>query len=922
MVRGRAPWLLICLAIGLGAMAPMVGRAGRGPVISKAPSSRMQTQLDPTIVRLYSGRVTGFSSLPGGQVDLRLRAPDGRIIAWGRTHASESAKPDRPAGYFEHRFSDERLSAGDRIEIDTRSGDPEVIEIPELVAVASPRENTLSGAAPPGTSIDLTIMESDGSGPFTPTHLDTVRADPSGRFELELGGAHALQIGDWGTADMTLGSGTRVIAAWAALGLTWSPDQGLHGRGALAGETVSVTLRSPEGTIRGSYEEEIDGSGTSWWDTSLRDSAGQLVRERPGDVFRVVSGSSLVTFTIPSMSLLVFPDTDELSGTAPRGERVQLVVRSAATNRQVQADVRADENGNFTHSFANDLDFAYNDRATASIKVGDIHTAYIAAHGPGVTLYLDTSTVTGSQAPNSTVNITQMRDGQAVGEVRTRSDHRGRYSGIVQSTAGGRSELRHGDSLVIDAAGSPVMPQLTLDVPELSIVASAQDRSLRGRATRGGVLSVSVTEEFNRTLLPQENLVFYDAAILPNGEWVVDLLAEGTSGPDFRPGQSFTASYRMPSGHRAYRSQTLPLVNIHHGGASICGFSDPGRLVSIVVQRNGSDVGHAEAEADAAGRFEARLRTNQLEDVRTRAGDMISVAFGSAFETLELPVHDIFGEWSVPMENRNGVFTRLGGRSIPDSDYYITSPGDECWSGGEPQPRVRHYDGRTRQDGTFQRDVPTIDVGAAVQVAGYSTRGHRFYRQLRRTQLQAHVYTDLVRVSTVAHADVSVVLVDAAGEERGKAHGVSDAQGVVRLELRSEADAPVSMLPRDELAFSVVRSDGVQESGSTEIEGLSFDFSSSKGLLGSAPARRDVRVSLSLISGPHLEFVRTSNANRIVRYGPEDVPAEANWNLGDVNHVRLTVDDAAGHQMVTEGRVDPEGLRPFLTDVFLPLATR
>lgn len=205
--------------------------------------------------------------------------------------------------------------------------------------------------------------------------------------------------------------------------------------------------------------------------------------------------------------------------------------------------------------------------------------------------------------------------------------------------------------------------------------------------------------------------------------------------------------------------------------------------------------------------------------------------------------------------------------------------------------------------------------GQQFEVAFYADSGHRYYVRGDRGLVRAEVGTERVTGHAVPFSAVALILRSAEGAVRATADVRADVDGAYAASLRDGSGQPVAMEPGDVL--HLVSTTGNEDA---PIEGVGFDYSQT-GLVGQAPPRREVNVTLTLSDGRALTFPRASDSSGRFHYRDTDRPGDADWSFADVVYVRVVLETGEGHEMVAHGRIEGDPGRP-ASAIYLPIAVK
>jgi hypothetical protein len=295
-MRGRVR--AVALGVSMAVVAT-VAAASAAPVAAAGPVVQLGR------VMLGDGEVLGAA--PDSSLKVTIRQQRG-----GRTIAADTAQPD-PSGFFGVALKPVR--AGDRLVL-KRGADVRTVVVPALELGGDAATDQIAGRIPTH-HLATQVAVSDVVGTFSLGGRPPVPvvSGAHGRFHASapgLSGADRLELSwDNATGD-TFSIETAMAAAQVRNG---SAAVTAWGR---AGQTVSVELRSGNGTIRGTARVRIRQGGTSGTGTFRK--AGAAVKVHAGDQLRIGGRAMLLTLghsldaAPTSLSATCFPDQDWVAG--------------------------------------------------------------------------------------------------------------------------------------------------------------------------------------------------------------------------------------------------------------------------------------------------------------------------------------------------------------------------------------------------------------------------------------------------------------------------------------------------------------------------------------------------------------------------------------------------------------------------------
>jgi hypothetical protein len=562
---------------------------------------------------------------------------------------------------------DTTIGPGDKITLARMLQRPSTYDVPELSADVDVTADRIVGTAPAGASVRIAVEY----GTPTASLAETVTADASGRFVLDLAGRADLTPRDTGgSATYDAAGGVRAMAVFAAF--SGEVTIGAHrasGHGT-PGTSIEVALRHADGTVLTPPPAQVDGDG-SW---TVRAPLGQptdpATAVRAGDIVTITrSGGPIprpvsAAFVVPDIRLDVDPSRDRVTGVAPAGWPI-AVTAWPISGAEVKGAATTAADGTFAVDLAGRADLGPGWRvradwsATPEISVGALTVL------PQALVGVHTATVRGLAQPGASVTVTlRAADGALrYNEVAVAGD-----MGDFASTMGGimpdtQLSIEPGDKIdVTYVAGDPLsatVPELTAksddvadtvsghagfgarmrvfvrDDPSAPVLDVSADGSGAYRADFAGQYDLRRPVDGSVTMNPAANLAFYTtwSAIQLNVQMqgnIVVLLANGA------PGREYTARLIAADGKVVGQSS--------------------GRIFDLTA----SD--EATAMIGSGGFFYLIFTDVTGNLVRVAAGDTIEISAGDDRASLVVPPLDatVFVEEDV-----------IAGRTAPDTPVIV-----------------------------------------------------------------------------------------------------------------------------------------------------------------------------------------------------------------------------------------------------------
>ena len=879
-------WLVDTDDVDLGAGWRAQARVGVGPGLRVSVFAVVEQLRLGVGIPLAQGR-----AMPGQPVTVTLRAADGaakRVVP---------AMADDQGSYqifFDSPFSPSPVAPqpGERVEIAFVAGDPVVLIVPPLSAVADADSETVAGETDPGAVVRVRV---DGA-PSAATAETT--AAPDGRYTATFAD-YDLSAPATGSVEVEQPSGNVFYTTWAAVRLTTTigntfQNSFVTGTGAPF-RRVHVELLDPEGRLVAEAEGPVFsgglvvlpgfiGSGAQFF-LQPTDITGAQVQMEEGDTLRVTIGDAVIERQVPPLDAVVLVQRDAIAGQAAPNARVRILVSQTPPAIDTEVEVTADAEGNWAYTWDDGFDLLFGDQIQlfAESEGHDWLQFFIA---PGLLLDADQSVMLGSLSSNAPAIVALARDGETLFEERTQTDNDGALFSAFFDDQGQRIVLNEGDEITVLPLGRQTSQVLRLTVPKLDLFWDVETDAVGGNATAGGSLIMLGTNAYART-----------GTLGINQAWPTigaddRFTANFVPAPDVRPGTRLIAIYRPESGNYVVRQRTVPILNAEIEGPNACGFGKPDEEVSGDLATSSLD---SVAAFDATARFDGYFAEAWLDE------DEVPLATHSGFEaTVGLTPDEPAMQMTLPglelaIDWQSGMLTGTG---PADTDLYL-GPALPCTQ--QQAPGVLQINVsfpltvRTDGDGKFQSPLGNA-FGGGIEVGLFDEGDHRAFRQVVRPQLSIFLGEDKVEGRAGALAALGLRLLGADGSERGATSVVADVDGAFLGRLVDGASEPVLLAPGDTL-----RLESVGQPEDIVLENVDFDWSPGAALVdGSAPAGRTVVVALRLNGGGVITINRVAGDDGRFSFGENDVPPRAAWSMDSVAGVRVILPTVGGHLIVRQ----------------------
>ena len=885
-------------------------------------------------VGLHRNRVEGLSD-PGGTVTVTLLTGDG-------TEKFSDDDGVNGQGDWNVNIGDgQQIEPGDIVQVDLVDGDPVIINIEDLSASTDWRgAETVSGVAPEGTQVTVTQGGGGGfGGGGTPTTSRTV-AVSGGAYSIDFGAAGIdLEPDMSGEVSARLLTGHEIYTYWSAVRMTVEVGDGFLSGNGPNFRDASAELVDPDGTVVvAAGTDGIGGGGGGGfgggggggtggnWFLDFEDVTGEEVIVRPGDIVRATIGDDTFEITVPPLRGVAFVTEDTFNGLTGPDRDVEIQVTRPLTTDGIQVTVTADDAGRFSHDFAPDpetgeggFDLQHNDAINLQTRE-EGHNVNSQLFVPGLTINLDTALLTGSWQPDTEMDILLARAGDILATHRVMTAFDASFNIILRGTDGERTVPMINDRIIVQAVDDPLAESLELIIPELTVDGDVDADTIGGRATPGSLLTFAVRDGIGRSFFGGGGGGGGGGAFGAQRVGQPEINEDGTWGGeaflppfDVRAGTYMQTVLREPSGHRALRFRYVPMLNIQHGGAGVCGFARPRDSVSVnVADGSGASVGSARTTADYDSTWNSSLSSGS-DPVFTESGNVASAMLGSEAVEVALPDITVSVDWEAD---------QVSGTGPAGEQILVVRPARGCLD-----LENRFIFGTTvNPAGEYQINNlpgPDRDPGEGIEIAWYDEAGHRVYRLVYRSLGQIYVRTDRVAGRATPNSPVQIIVTGADGSEKGRASAFAGDEGYFDSLVADSGGTPIVILPGD-----IVRLSASGEDVDVQVEELSFDWSPGSEISGKAVPGRLVGMRLVLADGDVVDVSRVADDSGFFFFGRADVPPRADWTMADVRGVLAVVVTDNQHQIVaaTGDIGDLEPIEPPViggdTTIYMPYLAR
>ncbi len=571
-------------------------------------------------VGLDTSQLSGVAAV-GPPVRLFLRDADGALHA----DANAAVEPSGPRGrrgdfaaWLRHPYWGEVLIQPQDV-IQYRRGYEEIdLTIPTLTAKVDVDADLVTGLAPAGAQVSVSIRYALG------TETLVVTAGDDGRYMADFAGVVNIGRGRAVRLALTTADGHLVTLVTAAPTVLLYPELGrLEGT---AGSYAQVTalVSGSDGEDRASADTVAALNGS--FDVVMTDASGLVYPPRPGDRLQVAFDGTVLQLVVPAVPFEWDLAADRVSGTAPGGGEVLVVVRPPEGEGETGQEATKDLflSNHFDLGFTGREDLRPGSRLEVTYRYGDGNGIRILRTVPIVNVQAGGNAVLGFTMPHTPVTVTLQHESRIVAHATSKTEADQRFA------------VR-----LMDAASEPVTisnraeVDVEYETQKVSIPVGLLDAHVEPRARR-----VTGTAPPSRTLellLRGTDRTPWRATTESDGEgaytWPIpDELVIG-------PGAELEVGYRVGEGHRVFARAAVPKLVAYLGTDRVTGLTSPLATVRLSLEdADSTPVGGATVRADTEGRYTAKLAS--ASGVRIAAGDRLRALSGDS--TREMTVPDVW----------------------------------------------------------------------------------------------------------------------------------------------------------------------------------------------------------------------------------------------------------------------------------------
>ena len=581
--------------------------------------------------------VTGYVATPGAPVTVTLK--NGATVK-----ATAYTTSDRFNSYFYLYLYDTTgnrayILAGDKIEVS--SSPVIVVPVVPLAGLVNATTNVVSGSGPANASLSIEV----NGNPLPAT------TDVTGAFSADFTGIYDIQPGNYVRIRYINADGNEVYLGNVPAPYLYANKGNYSAGGAVAAINAPVTVTLKHDTTVKATAVVASGMG-GWFSVSLYTPSGAPAIISTGDTVEATSGGTTMSLPIPTLTAVVNPTTDSVTGQAPAAGSQLRVELYNNNGYGVQKTVTADASGNYaaTNPFdGNVYDVMAGWHARITYVNADGNQVDLSAIAPVIYVhgdgggYTNENRVSGYYAmPNTQVSVTVRRGGSTVASTLAWTNWSGWFSINLNDTSGIPLDILGGDQVMVSGSA------MTVTVPTIFATAYAVTDTLQGTISPAGsrlkVVDVwhtgcveSVTSDGTTGAFSTAN-PFYDA----NGN---------PCAVNFNTGDAVDTHYVDATGNWVYQrfiavgdsatgaAQIYARWNGSNVGSNfVSGLATiPNASVSLALKRGGVTVGFATTTSDGGRWFSIALLNVIGKSVPILTGDTVEMSSGGTTTSFVVP---------------------------------------------------------------------------------------------------------------------------------------------------------------------------------------------------------------------------------------------------------------------------------------------
>jgi hypothetical protein len=466
----------------------------------------LQVSLGKSVEEASSNVLWGQVNDLNTVITLSVQGPSGYLKDWFRMNTTYS-------GYFNMNFfyylsNSLRFETGDYLSLMLPDQSVLTLTLPSLTASADPEANVVSGFAPPEAVVTVSLSEwyypPGREGGYPIEYIVTSTASLAGEYLMDFSDLVDFSENAYGDVSLTTSLGYRIIRTFSAYQVCppslWSAQ--------VNGNTVNFRvpwydynpecpttyfrLRDPLGQLKA--ERLIYGWQDAWFVndaylTLYQENSNKPIPILPGDSLEVDAGGDVNVTTVPPLSAVLTPGSNQVNGQASPGEVVILEYDRGSGYLDTSITVTANTQGEFSTSLPGIAPFTAGTRIR--VQVGDQPQFYTLAGLPLIQATLNSAMIEGWLPPITPYTLTLLSPQPAITTHGYADPDTGDYRVYfyILPFLNNVTALESGDQLLLEIPGKTL--QLTL--PYLTAHLDIQKNTLSGQAPPGSRLQVDLT---------------------------------------------------------------------------------------------------------------------------------------------------------------------------------------------------------------------------------------------------------------------------------------------------------------------------------------------------------------------------------------------------------------------------------------------
>ncbi len=773
--------------------------AGLGAPLA-APTVTLAQNVEPLRATVYDNQIQ-WRADPGTAVAAVVRDAQGvkargqgRANAGGTVNINLQAVGGGPGGGGAGR---QYLRPSDTISLTVQGGTPVLATVPALAADIDPVTDRVVGRAPAGADVEVVVHHGpDASDVLT----ETVKADGAGAFQLDLAGRVDVMPGTDGAATTTVTAGHQFRAAFAVLesDLTVG-SRAISGRASL-GAQLTVTILAPDGTTRGTLQQEVLGD-IEWSTPGGGGGPGggaALPLVAVGDRVRVaksggpVGADQTLEIVVPQLQVDVNKDTGVVTGVGPANAGI-VVLADGPGNNNIERRTTTDASGFFRVELGQPIDSGWRVFVTydpgTGIRVRSLFTV------PQIEIPIHGTSVGGVSAASVPITVTlRTKDGDLKGRVNTNTNNNGNFNANF-SQQPNETRVEPGDVVEVDlTSGDPLL----LPVPLITAQTNADADTVSGVGPADATLQITAPGQGGPG--GGTPAVTLDVKVGADGTYVADFAGQR----DIVAPMNGTISYTESRGHVFTTGWAAVRLNLTLGENTVTGNGAVNRKVTVTLKTPDNKTaalvetrvsgGGGGGPAAGGNDWVAQMIDVTSQQVEFRTGDTLQVTVGDDQISLLLPT--LSGVAFIGEDLVNGI-------TEPDTEVRIQLTGQGGGGpggggGGAVATVTSDAQGLFDNDFSEARDMLYNDIVQLRILQG----PHQVYRIVRTPGLRLNFNNAVVTGAIEPSVDYTAQLLTSTGGVRKALNGRTAEDATFAVQFLDASSEPMVPNPGDKIVLA------------------------------------------------------------------------------------------------------------------------